>query len=179
MPPPAVQQSSKRDLRFRLSLESLAIERYLLPIPWQIKVELKVVPKPCPLDHKWAIYPLLVSQMLGLQIVFVRDKRTRAPFRVNFLGIPIRPGIPAWQAVGSLRNTNSIVAERITMTVYDITGSEAGTFSRFAHDYREIAKSLAPTVLRRFYPERPQRSAIRASTARLPQIPATPRKCAP
>src|SRR6266849_2610522 len=30
--PPAVQQSSKRDLRFRLSLESLAIERYLLPI---------------------------------------------------------------------------------------------------------------------------------------------------
>src|ERR1700737_1638625 len=82
MPPPAVQQSSKRDLRFRLSLESLAIERYLLPIPWQIKVELKVVPKPCPLDHKWAIYPLLVSQMLGLQIVFVRDKRTPPPFRV-------------------------------------------------------------------------------------------------
>jgi hypothetical protein len=36
------------------------------------------------------------------------------------------------------------------MTVYDITGSEAGTFSRFAHDYREIAKSPAPTVLRRF-----------------------------
>jgi len=31
MPPPAVQQSSKRDLRFRLSLESLAIERYLPP----------------------------------------------------------------------------------------------------------------------------------------------------
>jgi hypothetical protein len=32
MPPPAVQQSSKRDLRFRLSLEALVIERYLLPI---------------------------------------------------------------------------------------------------------------------------------------------------
>src|SRR5712692_7023682 len=30
--PPAVQQSSKRDLRLRLSLESLAIKRYLLPI---------------------------------------------------------------------------------------------------------------------------------------------------
>ena len=99
-----------------------------------------------PLYHKLAIYPLLVSQMFGMQMVFVRDRRTRAPFRVNFLGIPIRPGIPAWQAVGSLRNTNSIVAERITMTVYDITGSEAGTFSRFAHDYRGIFRTKVPPL---------------------------------
>lgn len=73
--------------------------------------------------------------------MFASGIDTGRPCSVILWAFRYGPGIPARQADGLFDEYELYhrgEAARITTTVYDITGSEARTFSRFAHDYPRI-----------------------------------------